>query len=174
MAVRSASGPRDPLAPPPFNEDGNPLIWARRVAKWNCAREALCKEGDKRGYPAYLRRYLLSEALYRTALRTVKSTLSEEDINSEEEVKKIVEILVKFTPTLAAHENLAAYNRHLQIPHGQKESLKLYVNRFGAAYFEFRNLTGHMDHGEAEQLLGFQLQEGAQVPTALFLQRLTN
>ena len=173
-AMRSASGPRDPLAPPPFNGDGNPVVWARRVAKWERAHEALCKQQDKRGYPDYFRGYLLSEALYRTAFRTVESTLSEEDINSKDGVKKIVELLVKFNPTTAAHEIFAAYKSLLQIRRGQKESFKLYVNCFEAAASELRNLTGQMEHGEAEQLLAFQLLEGAQIPTPVFLQLLKN
>ena len=173
-AMRSNSGPRDPLAPPPFNGDGNPMVWARRVAKWERAHEALCAQGDKRGYPDYFRGYLLSEALYGTAFRTVESTLSEDDINSKDGVKKIVERLLKFNPTTAAHEIFAAYKRLLQIRRGQKEGFKLYGNRFEAAASELRNLTGQMEHGEAEQLLAFQLLEGAQIPTPVFLQLLTN
>ena len=61
--ARIASGSRDPLAPPPFNGDGNPVAWARRVAKWERAHEALCKAEDKREYSDYFRGYLLSEAL---------------------------------------------------------------------------------------------------------------
>ena len=172
--ARGATGPRDPLAPPPFNGDGNPVVWARRVAKWERAHEALCAQGDKRGYPDYFRGYLLSEALYGTAFRTVESTLSEDDINSKDGVKRIVELLVKFNPTTAAHEIFSAYKRLLEIRRGQKESFKLYVNRFEAAASELRNLTGQTEHGEAEQLLAFQLLEGAQIPTPVFLQLLTN
>ena len=40
-AARNATGPRDPLAPPPFNVDGYPVVWARRVAEWERALEAL-------------------------------------------------------------------------------------------------------------------------------------
>ena len=80
-AARGAGDPRAPLAPPPFNGDGNPMVWARRVAKWERAHDALCKQGDKHGYPASFRGYLLSEALFGTAFRTVESTLSEDVIN---------------------------------------------------------------------------------------------
>ena len=93
---RSASGPRDPLAPP-FNEDGNPMAWARRVAKWENAHEALCKRDDKRGYPAYFSGYLLSKALYGAASRTVESTLSEEVVNSKDGVSEIVNFLFSLT-----------------------------------------------------------------------------
>ena len=123
-AARSASGPRDPLAPPSFNGDGNPMVWARRVAKWERAHEMLCAKGDKRGYRDFFRGYLLSEAFYGTALRTVENTLSEEQINSKNGVKKIVDLLVKFNPTTAAHEIFAAYKSLLQIRRGQKESFK--------------------------------------------------
>ena len=51
----------------------------------------------------------MSEALYGTAFRTVEGTLSEGDINSKDGVKRIVELLVKFSPTTAAHEIFSAY-----------------------------------------------------------------
>ena len=171
---RSAVGSRDPLAPPPFGGEGNPMVWARRVQKWVRAHEALCKQSDKRGFPATLRGYVLSEALYGTAFRTVESTLSDDVINSEEGVDAIVNLLAKFDPTTAAHEIFTAYKGLMQIRRGSKESFKLYVNRFEAAASELRSLAGQDQHGEAEQLLAFQLLEGAQIPTAVFLQVLTN
>ena len=150
------------------------MIWARRVAKWERAHEALCAKGDKRGYPSYFRGYLLSEALYGTAFRTVESTLPEGVISSDGGVQAIVSLLAKFNPTTAAHEIFAAYKALMDIRRGSKESFKLYVNRFEAAASELRGLTGQDSHGEAEQLLAFQLLEGAQIPTAVFLQVLTN
>ena len=171
---RSSVGPRDPLAPPPFRGEGNPMVWARPVQKWVRAHEALCKQNDKRGFPAYLRGDLLSEVLYGTAFRTVESTLSEDVINSDDGVDAIVGLLAKFNPTTAAHEIFTAYKGLMQIRRGGKESFKLYVNRFEAAPSELRSLTGQDQHGEAEQLLAFQLLEGAQIPTAVFLQVLTN
>lgn len=152
---RSAVAPRDPLAPPPFGGEGNPTVWARRVQKWVRAHEALRMQNDKRGFPAYLRGYLLSEALYGTAFRTVESTLSDEVINSENGVEAILNLLAKFNPTTAAHEIFAAYKSLMQIRRGNKETFKLYVNRFEAAASELRNLTGQETHGEAEQLLAF-------------------
>ena len=62
----------------------------------------------------------------------------------------------------------------MQIRRGNKESFKLCVNRFEAAASELRSLTAQESHGEAKQLLAFQLLEGAQIPTAVFLQVLTN
>ena len=171
---RGAVAPRDPLAPPPFGGEGNRTAWARRVQKWVRAHEALCAQNDKRGFPAYLRGYLLSEALYGTAFRTVESTIPEDVINSNEGVDAIISLLAKFNPTTAAHEIFAAYKGLMQIRRGSKESFKLYVNRFEAAASELRSLTGQESHGEAEQLLAFQLLEGAQIPTAVFLQVLTN
>ena len=171
---RGAVAPRDPLAPPPFGGEGNRTAWARRVQKWVRAHEALGAQSDKRGFPAYLRGYLLSEALYGTAFRTVESTIPEDVINSNESVDAIISLLAKFNPTTAAHEIFAAYKGLMQIRRGNKESFKLYVNRFEAAASELRSLTAQESHGEAEQLLAFQLLEGAQIPTAVFLQVLAN
>ena len=65
------------------------MVWARRVAKWERAHEALCAQGDKRGYPDYFRGYLLSEALCGTAFRTVESTLSEKILNLRMELRRL-------------------------------------------------------------------------------------
>ena len=167
--ARNTGGPRDPLAPPPFNGDGNPMHWARRVAKWERAHETLVKAGDTRRYPASFRGYLLSEALYGTASRTVESTLTDEVINSDKGVQAILKLLAKFNPTTYAHEIFTAFKGLMQIRRRNKETFKLYVNRFEAAASELRSLTGQDEHGEAEQLLAFQLLEGAQIPTAVFL-----
>lgn len=169
-----ASTPSDPLAPPPFNGEGNPMEWARQVTDWERGHDTLCAGTDKRGFPKALRGYLLSRALSGTALRTVKGTLSQDVIHSEKGVDEIVKLLAKFNPTTAAHGIFTAYKALLQIRRRQKESFKLYVNRFEAAASELRDLTGQEKNGEAEQLLAFQLLEGAQIPTAVYLQLLTN
>ena len=171
--ARSASAPRDPLAPPSFNGDGNPMLWARRVAKWERAHDTLCDLQDKRGFPKEFRGYLLSQALYGTAYRTVESTLSDETINSKNGVKEILKLLAEFNPTTYAHEIFSAFKGLMRIRRKQNETFKLYVNRFEAAASELRNLTGQDEHGEAEQLLAFQLLEGAQIPTPVFLQVLS-
>ena len=170
----SAASARDPLHPPPFNGNGNPLQWARRVAKWERAHEALCKQKHKNGLPDYIRGYLLSEALSGTAYRTVESTISEDVINSKDGVKAILDLLVKFNPTTYAHEVFTSFKALMQIRRRPKESFKLYVNRFEAAASELRGLTSQAADGEAEQFIAFQLLEGAQVPTAVFMQVLTN
>ena len=83
-------------------------------------------------------------------------------------------LLVTFNPTIAAHKIFAAYKSLLQIRRGQKEIFKLYVNLFEAAVSELRSLTGQAEHMEGEQLLAFQLLEGAFNPTPVFLQLLMN
>ena len=150
------------------------MEWARQVADWERGHDTLCAGTDKRGFPKALRGYLLSRALSGTALRTVKGTLSPDVIHSEKGVDEIVKLLAKFNPTTAAHGIFTAYKALLQIRRRQKESFKLYVNRFEAAASELRDLTGQEKNGEAEQLLAFQLLEGAQIPTAVYLQLLTN
>ena len=171
---RIAVAPRDPLAPPLFGSEGNPTALAQRFQKWVRAHEALCAQNDKRGFPAYLRGYLLFEALYGTAFRTVERTIPEDLINSNEGVDEITILLAKFSPTTAAHEIFPAYKGLMQICRGNKESFKLFINRFEAAASELRSLTVQESHGEAEQLLAFQPLQGAQIPTAVFLQVLTN
>ena len=121
-AARSVSGPRNPRVPPSFNRDGNLVVWARRAAKLEPAHEMLCAQGDKRLYPDFLQGCLVSEALYGTALRTVERTLSEEQINSMDGIKEIVDLLVRFNSTIGAHKVLAGYKSLLQIRHGQKET----------------------------------------------------
>ena len=116
------------------------------------------------------RGYLLSQALYGTAYRTVESTLSHETINSKNSVKEIPKLLAEFNPTTYAHEIFSAFKGLMRIRRRQNETFMLYVNRFEAAVSELRNLTGQDKHGEAEQLLAFQLLEGAQIPTPVFLQ----
>ena len=170
----STPSARDPLHPPPFNGNGNPLQWARRVAKWERAHEALCRQKHKNGLPAYIRGYLLSEALSGTAYRTVESTIPEDVINSAGGVKAILDLLVKFNPTTYAHEVFTSFKALMHIRRKPKESFKLYVNRFEAAASELRGLTSQAADGEAEQFIAFQLLEGAQVPTAVFMQVLTN
>ena len=170
----STPSARDPLHPPPFNGNGNPLQWARRVAKWERAHEALCRQKHKNGLPAYIRGYLLSEALSGTAYRTVESTIPEDVINSAGGVKAILDLLVKFNPTTYAHEIFTSFKALMQIRRKPKESFKRYVNRFEAAASELRGLTSQAADGEAEQFIAFQLLEGAQVPTAVFMQVLTN
>ena len=168
------NNPIDPLAPPRFNGEGNPMLWARRVAKWVRAQEALCEASHKRGYPKSVQGYVLAQALYGTARRTVESTLTDDVINSESGVSEIVHLLVKFNPTTHAHEIFTSFKNLMKIRRRNKESFKLYVNRFEAAASELRNLTPQDKHGEAEQLLAFQLLEGAQIPTAVFMQVLSN
>ena len=164
----------DPLAPPRFGGDGNPQLWARRVTKWVRAHEALSRANHKHAYPVYIRCYVLSQALYGTARRTVESTLSDGVISSEEGVKEIVNLLAKFNPTTFAHEIFSNFKIVMQTRRNKEESFKLYVNRFEAAASELRNLTKQNRYGEAEQLLAFQLLEGAQIPTAVFLQVLSS
>ena len=168
------SASHDPLAPPSFSGEGNAREWARQVADWERGHETLCSQGDKRGFPKAFRGYLLARALSGTALRTVKSTLSQDVIHSQEGVDEIVKLLAKFNPTTAAHGIFSAYKGLLQIKRAPKETFKLYVNRFEAAASELRDLTGQEKNGEAEQLLAFQLLEGAQIPTPVYLQLLTN
>ena len=150
------------------------MEWARQVADWERGHETLCSQKDRRGFPKALRGYLLSHALSGTALRTVKGTLSPEVIHSEKGVGEVVKLLAKFNPTTAAHGIFTAYKTLLQIRRGPKKNFKLYVNRFEAAASELRDLTGQEKNGEAEQLLAFQLLEGAQIPTPVYLQLLTN
>ena len=104
-----AAAPHDPLAPPPFNGEGNPMEWARQVADWQRGHETLCNHGDKCGFLKAFRGYLLARALSGTALRTVKSTLSQDIIQSEKGVDEIVKLLARFNPTNAAHGIFTAY-----------------------------------------------------------------
>ena len=87
-------------------------------------------------------RVSLIRALSGTALRTVKRTLSQDVIHSEEGVDEIVKLLAKFNPTTAAHWIFSAYKGHLQTKRATKETSKLFVNRFEAAASELRDLTG--------------------------------
>ena len=148
--------------------------WARQVADWEHGHETLCSQNDKRGFPKALRGYLLSRALSGTTLRTVKGTLSPDVIHSEEGVEELVKLLAKFNPTTAAHGIFTAYKTLLQIRRGPKENFKLYVKRFEAPPSEVRDLTGQEKNGEAKHLVEFQLLEGAQIPTPVYLQLPTN
>ena len=78
------------------------------------------------------------------ALRTVKSTLSQDVIHSEEGVDEILKLLAIFSPTIAAHGIFSAYKGLLQIERAPKETFKFYVNRFEAADSELRDLTGQI------------------------------
>ena len=173
-AAHNAAGARDPLHPPPFNGTGNPLQWAYRVLNWVDAHERLCKEGNKNGLPAYIRGYLLMEALRGTAYQTVVGTNPRDVINSNDGVKAILKLLVKFNPTTYAHKVFTSFKTLMQIRRRPTESFQLYVNRFEAAASQLRSLTSQTTEGEAVQFVAFQLLEGAQVPTAVFMQVLTN
>ena len=165
---------RDPLSPPPFNGTGNPMQWVRRVTKWERIHDALCEKNLKQGVPKFLRGYLLAEALSGTAYQTVESTLSEEVLSSDEGVHAIIRLLIKFNPTTHAHEIFMSFKALMQIRRKHNESFKLYVNRFEAAASQLRGLTSQAADGAAEQFLAFQLLEGAQVPTAVFMQVLAS
>ena len=101
-------------------------------------------------------------------------TLPRETINSEDGVNAILKLLVKFNPTTYAHDVFTSFKALMQIRRRPKESFQLYVNRFEAAASQLRSLTSQTTDGEAEQFIAFQLLEGAQVPTAVFMQVLTN
>ena len=58
------------------------MVWAGRFQKWERAREALCKEKDERGFPAYFRGYLLSEALVRLLEKFNPETEGPRDLHS--------------------------------------------------------------------------------------------
>ena len=107
----------------------------------------------------------MSKTLHRPAFRTVETTLSGDDFNTKNGVKKIIELLVKLNATTAAQEISSAYKCLFQIWRGPKKSFKLYVNLFEAAAFELRHLTGRTEHGEAEEMLAFTPLEGSQIQT---------
>ena len=172
--VYNIASARDPLSPPPFNGTGNPMQWARRVKKWERIHDTLCDKKQNKGVPKFLRGYLLAEALSGTAYQTVESTLSEDVLSSDDGVQQIIRLLVQFNPTTHAHEIFTSFKALMQIRRRQNESFKLYVNRFEAATSQLRGLTAQAADGAAEQFLASQLLEGAQVPTAVFMQVLAN
>ena len=150
------------------------MQWARRVKKWERIHDTLCEKKLSKGVPKFLRGYLLAEALSGTAYQTVESTLSEDVLSSEDGVQEVIRLLVQFNPTTHAHEIFTSFKALIQIRRKQNESFKLYVNRFEAATSQLRGLTSQAADGAAEQFLAFQLLEGAQVPTAVFMQVLAN
>ena len=174
LGTGHSAAARDPLQPPPFNGNGNPLQWARRVATWVKAHDVLVAQGHKDAMPKLIRGYLLSEVLYGTARRTVLNSLSQDQINSEDGVTLIVKRLVKFNPTVFAHEVFVAFKALGQVRRRHKEAFKSYVNRFEAAASELRGLTGQCPGGEAEQFLAFQLLEGADIPAPVFMNLLAS
>ena len=121
----NAARARDPPSPPPFNGNGNPLLWTRRVVKWERAYDALCAKNHKNGLPNYIGGYLLSEALSSTAYRMVEGTLPEYVVNSEGGVEATLYLLIKFNPTTYAHEIFTSFKALMQIRRKPKESFKL-------------------------------------------------
>ena len=169
-ATGNASARGDSLHPPHFNGSGNPLQWVRSVMKWEKAHDNPCATSHRLGVPKIVRGHMLSKSLSGPAYRTVESSLDLDEINSEEGVSKIVKLLVQFNPATHAHEVFVKFKSLMMIRRYSKETFKVYVNRFDAAAAELRALTGQATYGEAEQFITFQLLEGAQLPTTIFMQ----
>ena len=172
--VYNIASARDPLSPPPFNGTENPMQWSRRIKKWERIHDTLCDKKLNKGVPKFLRGYLLAEGLSGTAYQTVESTLSEDVLTSDYGVQEIIRLLVQFNPTTHAHEIFTSFKALMHILSKPNESFKLYVNRFEAATSQLRGLTSQAAEGAAEKFLAFQLLEGTQVPTAVFMQVLAN
>ena len=62
----------------------------------------------------------------------------------------------------------------MQTRRKHNESFELYANRFEAAASQLPGLKSQAADEAAEQFLTFQLLEGAQVPTAVFMQVLAS
>ena len=95
---------RVPLQLPPFNGNCNPLQWARRVVTRMKSHDVLASQDHQDTMHKLIRGYVLSKVLCGTARRTVLNSLSQEQINLEDGVTLIITRLVKFNPTVFAHE----------------------------------------------------------------------